>query len=383
MIGLIIVASAVTSTFFILSALISAQSESAWLINISGRQRMLSQRIALHTVQLAREPQPSRATTLRDELDHDLALMLSSHEALVAASGGRERMSAELRTLYFDRIDAVDPAVQAFSRDVRALLAMDGQDERIEAADALTRRAKSSLLNGLNAVVLQLQVEAEARIRFLERLEFAVYLVTLLGLAAEAIFVFRPTLQELHRRARELDLLSYQASHDELTGLPNRRYFLDFADTTLAVAARKGHHTGVLHIDLDGFKSVNDHFGHAVGDEVLRWVAHRLRDTVRGGDFLARLGGDEFVLLVADVKSALELERSAARLLDALEASPQPPSGAAGAGASIGLALMAPGERSIEPLLQQSDRALYRAKSAGKAQWSWSTHQAAPSPEHG
>lgn len=383
MIGLVIVASAVTSTFFILSALISAQSESAWLINISGRQRMLSQRIALHSVQLARELRPSEAAALRAELEHDLALMMSSHEALVEASGGRDRMSDELRALYFERIDAVDPAVQAFSSDVRALLAIDVPAQRSAAADALTQRAKASLLNGLNGVVLRLQVEAEARIRFLERLEFAVYLVTLLGLAVEAIFVFRPTLRELHQRARELDVLSYQASHDELTGLPNRRYFLDFADTTLAVAARKVHHTGVLHIDLDGFKSVNDDFGHAVGDEVLRWVAHRLRETVRGGDFLARLGGDEFVVLVADVKSALELERSAARLIDALEAPPYPRGGVQGAGASIGLALMAPGERSIEPLLQQSDRALYRAKSAGKAQWSWSTQPVPPSPEHG
>ncbi len=372
--GLLLVTAAVTSTFFILSALISAQSESAWLINISGRQRMLSQRIALQAEQLAHNLDGEvRDESLRAALQHDLALFLSSHEALIEASGGRDRMSSELSYVYFERVDPVDGAVRRFAEDTQAMLALPSEADRRPAAQALSRVAKTRLLNGLNTVVLVQQSEAEARVRFLKHLELAVYLITLLGLAAEAVWVFRPTLRELRLRARELQVLSYEASHDELTSLPNRRYFLEHARTTLAVAARKGHQTGMLHIDLDGFKAVNDDLGHAAGDEVLRWVSARLRETVREGDFIARIGGDEFVILVTDVQSPLELERSAARLIEALAH----PDDSAHSGASIGLAVMAPGERSIEPLLRQSDRALYKAKSAGKARWSWSTTPAA------
>jgi diguanylate cyclase (GGDEF)-like protein len=161
--------------------------------------------------------------------------------------------------------------------------------------------------------------------------------------------------------------LRHQSLHDALTGLPNRVLALDRAEQMLARARRQQIPVAALYLDIDGFKHVNDTFGHAAGDELLRIVATRLREVVREGDTAARLSGDEFVVLVEG--SALDAgpELVAERLLEVLRR-PYEMEGQAGRPlsltASIGVAL---GERaSAAELLSDADVALYEAKAAGK-----------------
>jgi diguanylate cyclase (GGDEF)-like protein/PAS domain S-box-containing protein len=97
---------------------------------------------------------------------------------------------------------------------------------------------------------------------------------------------------------------TYLAYHDQLTGLPNRAHAMEHLDLELRRADRSGLRVGVLLLDLDGFKQVNDTHGHAAGDEVLRAAGHRLRGAVRAGDLIARLGGDEFVVVLAGLPPA-------------------------------------------------------------------------------
>ena len=161
--------------------------------------------------------------------------------------------------------------------------------------------------------------------------------------------------QEAHEQLRRA------AAHDVLTGLPNRRLLLDRLAQALARQARDGFPVGVLFVDLDGFKRVNDDRGHQVGDELLIMVARRLEEIVRRSDTVGRLGGDEFVLIcdVADDATAVALaERVAVTLSQPYEIQGRP----ARIGASVGLTLPTGGRTDPEGVLLEADAAMYTAK---------------------
>jgi diguanylate cyclase (GGDEF)-like protein len=179
------------------------------------------------------------------------------------------------------------------------------------------------------------------------------------GLAAQAAIAIN--------NSRLVDQIRYQAVHDILTGLPNRALILDRIEQMLARARRNEVPVAVLFVDLDGFKDVNDTFGHGVGDQLLRVVAERLSAIMREGDSIGRLGGDEFIVLVDGTTTDLGPELVAERLLHVLR-SPFDLEGATAVPvtvtASIGIAA---GPRpSATELLRDADIALYRAKAAGK-----------------
>jgi diguanylate cyclase (GGDEF)-like protein/PAS domain S-box-containing protein len=160
-------------------------------------------------------------------------------------------------------------------------------------------------------------------------------------------------------RLRSEERMRHEALHDPLTGLANRTLLRDRLENALARSAREGTETGVLFIDLDEFKHVNDRFGHAAGDAVLTELGDRLTHAVRPADTVARLGGDEFVIVceAIDEETALALGRR----LDA--AIRQPLEVAGELSASIGIAL---GRGDADSLLATADAAVYAAKAAGR-----------------
>ncbi|HEY1357161.1 MAG TPA: EAL domain-containing protein [Thermoleophilaceae bacterium] len=155
----------------------------------------------------------------------------------------------------------------------------------------------------------------------------------------------------------------HQAYHDPLTDLPNRELFVERLDLALRRSERTAKPVGVLFLDLDGFKAVNDRLGHAAGDDLLREVAHRLRDTLRGIDAIARFGGDEFAILLEDLSEVAEADRVAARLVETLRAPYRLGTHEITLSASVGVAT-ALGPR--EDLLRDADLAMYQAKGTGK-----------------
>ena len=170
----------------------------------------------------------------------------------------------------------------------------------------------------------------------------------------------RTTISERAVLEKELE---HRALHDPLTGLANRVLFHD--RLTHALARRQGS-VAVMFLDLDDFKTVNDAYGHAAGDKVLRTVADALRGATRGEDTVARLGGDEFAVLLADSPDRYEASLVAGRLLAAV----QIPVHLAGAqhtvGVSIGISMGSGGEASAESLMRDADIAMYVAKGQGK-----------------
>jgi diguanylate cyclase (GGDEF)-like protein/PAS domain S-box-containing protein len=169
------------------------------------------------------------------------------------------------------------------------------------------------------------------------------------------------------QRQLERELI-HQAFHDAMTGLANRVLFHDRLRHALARSARDGSVVGVLFIDLDDFKIVNDTLGHAVGDQLLIAVAHRIAGALRADDTAARLGGDEFAALVENVNDPGAVEETANRILAALAAPIDTDAKPLHAVASIGITTTLEGSDADE-LLRQADLGLYVAKGAGKNQW--------------
>ncbi len=160
--------------------------------------------------------------------------------------------------------------------------------------------------------------------------------------------------------------LQHDAMHDVLTGLPNRALFQDRLTLALSRRARRQDHTcGVLYVDMDHFKEINDGLGHAAGDALLRSVADRLRAVLRPQDSAARLGGDEFAVLVENILSAGDLETVANRLLAEMERPFDIFGNAVQSGASVGGAIAGAEHTSANHLMRDADYAMYRAKQTG------------------
>jgi len=156
------------------------------------------------------------------------------------------------------------------------------------------------------------------------------------------------------------------AFHDHLTGLPNRALFQDRFEHALDLAERMDTTTGLLFLDLDRFKSVNDTLGHAAGDALLQDVARVLQNGGRSYDSVARLGGDEFGIVLEDT-SAEAAETVAQRLLERVDRVINPSGSQGQPGVSIGIALSDPDCRTTDELLRRADIAMYAAKSSGRA----------------
>ena len=157
-----------------------------------------------------------------------------------------------------------------------------------------------------------------------------------------------------------------QANQDVLTHLPNRRFFVQWLGFNLAQAKRDGGDLALMFIDLDGFKAVNDRYGHDAGDALLVEISRRFRHTVRESDLLARVGGDEFALIAPNAKDGRELGQLAQRLLNALSNADARPIAGEPVGASIGIALFPDDAEDLQGLVAAADAAMYAAKRAGK-----------------
>ena len=188
-------------------------------------------------------------------------------------------------------------------------------------------------------------------------------------LAALDVDSFAQTLWRAVERYRHVTALRkalrharHRSTHDSLTGLPNRTLFDERLAAAVARSVRSVSQLAVAYVDLDGFKSVNDEMGHAVGDALLRRVAKRLKRSVRAGDTTARLGGDEFALILEPVASDRHAAAIAQTLLTRLSEPVPLADRTFRLTASIGIALYPRDGETPRELLKKSDRAMYASK---------------------
>jgi len=187
----------------------------------------------------------------------------------------------------------------------------------------------------------------------------AVAVISIILIYAEMNKTLRNSLQQTNS---ELEHLS---SHDQLTRLPNRRFYDERITLALRRAAEHNELTGLLLLDLNGFKQINDTYGHGAGDKLLQAVAHRIQSNLRETDLVARLGGDEFVAVIEDVRSPEEITRIAHKLSHAIEQPLYVRQQLLTFSASIGVAIFPLDGRQQQELEDKADKAMYLAKKRG------------------
>jgi diguanylate cyclase (GGDEF)-like protein/PAS domain S-box-containing protein len=167
-------------------------------------------------------------------------------------------------------------------------------------------------------------------------------------------------------RVQQAERLAYQAGHDQLTDLPNRALLDERLRAGIARADRFGRKLGVIYMDLDQFKPVNDRYGHETGDRLLQAVARRLGETMRRSDTISRIGGDEFIVCVEQLKQVQDALGAARKIAGSLAAPFQVLGHELQVSASIGIAVYPDDASQAETLLRLADQAMYRARAEGR-----------------
>ena len=370
--ALLLIAAFSIAFHFITDNIVHRQETTARIVNISGRQRMLSQRIARLSLERAAHTSFRPEGETEAALNDAIALMESSHKAIRFGSAA-QRIQApsagQVLAVYEAEPYRLDARLADFLLHAHALanrppavLSLDDPDLlAVEAA------AQEPLLTALNAATVAVTSTSEAAIAHLRRVLALLTLLMLVVLLLEALFLYRPLFRRLGRAHAELLLIGRT---DPLTGCLNRRAFTLEAARMLAESRVAGHPLTVLMFDIDRFKSINDRFGHPAGDKVINAVVDTLIHGTRQGNILCRMGGEEFAVLLRDC-TPTEASLAADNLREAVAATPVPLAGEAGifpvsVTTSVGVASILPTDDTIFPALSRADKALYRAKRNGR-----------------
>ena len=204
--------------------------------------------------------------------------------------------------------------------------------------------------------------------RYAERLS-----VTTISNPGDDVRQFAAIISDITKRKNDEEHILHQANYDNLTNLPNRTLFHDRLEQGIVNMKRVKQSLGLLFIDLDGFKLVNDTLGHGIGDLLLKEVSERLKKCVRNGDTVARLGGDEFTIIMPSLESHLNVQVLAQRVLDTLAAPFHLNGHETFISGSVGIAVFPDDAEGAQALLKNADAAKYKAKEKGKANYQFFT----------
>ncbi|MCI5043161.1 MAG: diguanylate cyclase [Aquisalinus sp.] len=277
---------------------IARQEQNAELINVAGRQRMLSQRIVSLDLRLRNtEPQAVEYAPLKSSLQEAVALMSASHERLAEDDlilPEKAPLFNDIERLYFGD-SRLDHRVRKFLAD--ASQPRVGSSLLSPSQSLLLAEQADTLLPDLNQAVSLYEENARAEIQRIESFTQAGVLFILGLLLAEALLIFRPLGKRLHGAETHLQAI---ASTDPLTGCHNRRGLMSAARSSLAYFSRHRREVAAIIFDIDHFKKVNDTYGHGTGDEVIKFVVDRALASIRASDIMGRIGGEEFVIFCPD-----------------------------------------------------------------------------------
>jgi diguanylate cyclase (GGDEF)-like protein len=375
LLALSLIATLAVGGFLILQTTIRTHEASSSIITMTARQSTLVQEVVATARHLAESSDPSARGADRATLFEAAHAIEQAHRRLTdpkSPLGQPVTTSAAVQALYFDPPLNLDRKIRGFLQEAFQLART--RDAELRAGHPTLRRLQSAagvLLISLDALVDQLEADARESVRRSRTLETGLLLATLLMLSLEALLIFRPIVRRVWREGAKLieqrEKLVELAHYDPLTRLPNRTLFQLRLEMALAQARRDGSLTAVLQLDLDHFKDINDTFGHAAGDHLLREVAARLQSLLRDTDTVARIGGDEFAIILTSQRTPHQVGRLAEKIVQAARDPVSWQQSELQVGASVGITLCPSDDEDPEQLLKNADIALYQAKASGRS----------------
>jgi len=345
----------------------------AGAINLAGRQRMLSQQITKSLLLINHAPDAAQRQAAREELALAYRLFATTLRAFdqggittggdgkqvelrrVSQAAGRKPLDAALTIVkpIADRLDALSKT--AMQADAVYRWEMDYMVSN-----------NREILANMNRLTSALEKHSVSRIQELRAVQTGAFILAMINF----LVIVLGLVKQYHQVAKAGHRWREVAQHDALTGLYNRTALREALDAGLVSAAQEQKLLAVLVLDLDGFKPVNDQFGHAAGDIALQKVANALLHLARESDTVARLGGDEFALVCPNLHGDEHIGSFCDRIVagiagvECIESSPGCLS------ASIGVALYPTHGTSVDELMSAADRAMYQSKHAGGSRWS-------------
>lgn len=340
-------------------------------INMAGRQRMLSQRITKSLLAL----QLSRSDEDREKLTQEfLDSARLFDQTLTAFARGGKTIGGNGSIVVLKEIKDTQPAALVYQaellwRPVRNQLLPYLESQKTIPGEVLDevknsmQRNNVQLLNLMNQLTSALERDSQRRANTLRIAQTIVFLLALINFL---VIVHKFHLLAL-RAHRDKEHFSELSARDPLTGLYNRREFDNNLKREIgAVHRRLQDKFALVMIDLDGFKPVNDKFGHKTGDIVLKTVARRIAEHARTTDTVARVGGDEFVLICTTLRDEVAAAKFCERLISSINEPIPLEVGEIQVGASIGIAFYTEQTTSEQDLMHMADEAMYSAKKAGR-----------------
>lgn len=263
--------------------------------------------------------------------------------------------------------------VDAKMKELERTVSLKQQGNDVEALIVVRQgHGRETMLEARRIIQAQLDILRSSRDQNMERFDervvyAAVILTTILSVVVLlSSYVWRSVSNAARANNEMAKRLAQEASHDALTNLPNRRFFDRWTQRLVNRNAREYKPFSLLLIDLDGFKKVNDRFGHIIGDEVLKEAAARMQAALQGNEFLTRLGGDEFGLVIERDVSKAEAKQIALRLIESLAPSLHPNLVDGEVAACVGIAAFPSNGRDLPSLIEAADAALYESKDQGR-----------------
>jgi diguanylate cyclase (GGDEF)-like protein len=349
---------------FMLDRIIEEQTDIANIVNISGQQRMLSQRTSLFTVEYL----SSGKVEFKQDAINSLKAMKENHTFLLrhhfsAMQNNQESpLSESMYQLYFGKPHQVDLKLRGFSELIMDALNNDlpkGNEERKYLETIFWGLAHNTILDSLNTVVDQYETESRDKVNELRQAQQLVFFVILFTLLTEALFVFRPMVEKIRR-------LGKQADRDYLTGLLNRRSFELLAEKTFSMAVRNKQVFSLITFDIDRFKIINDTYGHDVGDKAIQHISELIISGSRDSDIVSRFGGEEFVVMLPTTNRE-NANVVAEKIRKKIQNSPFTLNGLViEMTVSGGVSQYLRTEKGWFASLKRSDKALYKAKKSGR-----------------
>ncbi|MEW6677231.1 MAG: diguanylate cyclase [Pseudomonadota bacterium] len=342
-------------------------------INLAGRQRMLSQQITKSLLLAHHAPTPEVREEALAELGKAYGVF---SQTLAAFARGGTTPGGDGRPVELNRVGTLNPGRAPLEAAMKLVPPLDEAMQEFLTSGTLTEASRTATvaymtrhnrqilakMNELTTALEQDSVRSIGRLRIIQTSAFVLALANFLVIVVGLVRRYH-LLEKDGQRWRDM------AEHDQLTGLYSRTAFREALSDALHLARTDGGALTVLALDLDGFKPVNDRYGHATGDEFLKQVGQSLLATARHSDVVARLGGDEFALLCPGLEGDEAVRQFCDRLIAHIDDIADPQGEKGRVRASIGVALYPDHGQTLDELLAAADRAMYRSKAAGGGQW--------------